>query len=255
MADPDLILSRERIDAVLFDLDGVVTRISELQAVAWKQLFDDWLRAHPTEPGEDHSPFDEERDYRRYIDGRPREKGLKHFLIARGVELPEGSPGDSPETDSLQGLGRRKNALFLDLLANQGVEVYDCAVELLRRLRQAGIKTAVVTASKNGPAILRQAGICDLFDACVDGNDAERDDLAGKPDPDTLLEAVRRLGVEPARAAVLDDTPAGLRAALRGHFGLIIGVDRDGQRETLSEHGAQLVFDDLRHIEVAETQD
>jgi alpha,alpha-trehalase len=255
MADPDLILSRERIDAVLLDLDGVVTDTTDLQARAWKRLFDTWLREHPSAPGEDHSPFDATRDYRRYIDGRPRDKGVKHFLLARGVELPDGAPDDGPEQDSIQGLGRRKNAMFLELLEEHGVEVYGCAVALLRRLRRAGIRTAAVTASRNCDAILDRAGVGHLFDARVDGNDAEREDLAGKPDPDTLLEAARRVGAEPARTAVLDDTVAGVRAAVRGRFGLIIGVDRGGQREALSEHGAHLVFDDPCHIGVAEPAD
>ena len=255
MADPQLTLSREHVDAVLFDLDGVVTNTTELQALAWKRLFDDWMLTHPPEPGEDHSPFDAARDYRRYIDGRPRDKGVKHFLLARGVELPDGQPDDGPERDTIHGLGQRKNALFIALLDEQGVEAYGCAVALLRQLRRAGIRTAAVTASKNCDAILARTEIGELFDTRVDGIDAEREDLAGKPDPDTLLEAARRLGVEPARMAVLDDTVAGVRAAGRGRFGLIIGVDRGGQRETLTEHGAHLVFDDLCQIDVASASD
>jgi len=254
MADPELTLSRARFDAVLFDLDGVVTHTDALQALAWKGLFDTWLREHAPEPGEDHSAFDADRDYRRYIAGRPRDKGVKHFLLARGVELPEGAPEDGPEQDTINGLGQRKNELFMQLIDEQGVDVYGCAVTLLRRLRRAGIKTGCVTASKNCNSIMERAGIRDLFDARVDGHDAEREDLAGKPDPDTLLEVARRLGTSPARTAVLEDSVAGVRAASRGRFGLVIGVDRDGRREALAKESADLVFEDLCHIQVAEAE-
>jgi alpha,alpha-trehalase len=251
MADPELTISPERLEAVLFDLDGVVTRTADVHAAAWKRLFDTYMQSRQAREGEDLSPFDSDRDYRRYVDGRPRYQGVKHFLAARHIDLPEGAPDDSPERETICGLGNRKNELFRRLIEEQGVEVYDCAVALIRQLRQAGIKTAVVSASKNCALILERAGIADLFDAQVDGVEAQRLDLDGKPDPDTFLEAARRLGVEPQRAAVLEDAVAGVTAGSRGRFGLIIGVDRDGQRDELSAHGADQVFSDLCRIEVA----
>lgn len=251
MADPELTLSPRRLDAVIFDLDGVVTRTADVHAAAWKRLFDEYLRARTAREGEDLSPFDIGRDYRRYVDGRPRYQGVKHFLSARHIDdLPMGDPSDPPEAETICGLGNRKNRMFREIVAEQGVEVYGCAVALVRRLRKAGIRTAVVSASKNCQLILEQAGIADLFDARVDGVEAERLDLDGKPDPDTFLEAARRLGVEPARAAVLEDAIAGVTAGSRGRFGLVIGVDRGGQRRALEEHGADLVFEDLCHIRV-----
>jgi alpha,alpha-trehalase len=238
-------LSRTRLDGVLFDLDGVVTRTAKVHAAAWKAMFDAYLRERPARAGEDRNPFDVERDYRRYVDGKPRIKGVKHFLAARGIDLPTGEPDDAPERETLWGLGNRKNALFRDALAEQGVEVYGCAVALLQRLRATGFRVAVVTASKNCDLILSEAGIADLFEARVDGVEAERLGLAGKPDPDTFLEAAARLHCEPARTAVLEDAIAGVRAARRGDFGLVIGVDRDGVPEALEEAGAHLVVSDL----------
>ncbi len=250
MTDPDLTISPDRLDAVIFDLDGVVTRTAEVHAAAWKRLFDSYLSERTAGEGEDTSPFDVERDYRRYVDGRPRYQGVRHFLSSRRIELPMGEPEDSPESETICGLGNRKNRVFREFIREQGVEVYGCAVALIHQLRAAGIKTAVVSASKNCGLILEEAGIGDLFDAQVDGIEAERLDLDGKPDPDTFLEAARRLGVEPERAAVIEDAIAGVTAARRGRFALVIGVDRGGQREALSEHGADLVFEDLCRIAV-----
>lgn len=243
--------SRTRLDAVLFDLDGVVTRTARLHAAAWKDLFDAYLRERAPHEGEDHSPFDAQRDYRRYVDGRPRVKGVKHFLAARGIDLPMGDPADPPERETLWGLGNRKNQRFRAALSAQGVERYDCAVDLLHRLRETGFRTAVVSASKNCDLILAQAGLADLFDARVDGVEAERLELAGKPDPDTFLEAAARLHCEPARTAVLEDAVAGVRAARRGAFGLVVGVDRGGAQEALLEAGADMVATDLCAVVVS----
>ncbi|MGD2019625.1 MAG: trehalose-phosphatase [Thiohalocapsa sp.] len=242
--------SRTRLDAVLFDLDGVVTRTARVHAAAWKAMFDAYLRERPPHEGEDHSPFDEQRDYRRYVDGRPRVKGVKHFLAARGVDLPEGNPNDPPERETLWGLGNRKNERFRQALGERGVERYDCAVDLLHRLREAGFRTAVVTASKNCDLILKEAGLADLFNARVDGVEAARLELAGKPDPDTFLEAAARLHCDPARTAVLEDAVAGVRAGRRGNFGLVVGVDRSGQADALADAGADRVVADLCAVTV-----
>ena len=255
MPDAQPVFSREQLDAVLFDLDGVITRTAEIHAEAWKCLFDAYLKERLAAAGEDHSPFDETRDYRRYVDGRPRVKGVKHFLLARGIDLSDGDTNDPPERETLNGLGNRKNGIFRDLIDQRGVAVYDCAVELLQRLHRAGFSTAVVTASKNCDLILEKAGLDGLFDVRLDGVEAEDLELAGKPDPDTFVEAARQLGCEPERAAVIEDATAGVMAASRGHFGLVIGIDRTGsQRNALLEKGADQVFDNLCRIGIQSAQ-
>jgi trehalose-phosphatase len=250
--DP-LIMSRRELDAVIFDLDGVITRTVDLHAGAWKRLFDSFMAERSAQGGEDLRPFDIDRDYRRYVDGRPRYQGVHHFLAARHIELPMGEPSDPPESETICGLGNRKNQMFREAIEEQGVGLYGCAVALVRRLRKAGIKTAVVSASKNCALILRRAGISDLFGARVDGIEAERLELDGKPDPDTFLEAAQRLDVEPARAAVVEDAIAGVRAGKRGRFGLVIGVDRGDYGHDLASHGADAVVKDLCSIEVEGT--
>jgi alpha,alpha-trehalase len=255
MADiGEYVISRRDLDAVVFDLDGVITRTVTAHAAAWKRLFDEFLASYSAQGGEDLSPFDIDRDYRRYVDGRPRYQGVRHFLSARHIHLPMGDPSDPPDRETVCGLGNRKNTYFQQTVKEEGVELYGCAVALVKRLRKAGIRTAVVSASKNMELILQRAGIADLFDARVGGIVAERLGLDGKPDPDTFLEAAERLGVDPRRAAVVEDAIAGVMAGRRGRFRLVIGVDRGGQREALREHGAHVVFSDLCRIAVAGTE-
>jgi alpha,alpha-trehalase len=250
MSDAELTLSRERFAAAIFDLDGVVTRTVEVHASAWKQLFDSFMNERMAQDGEDLHPFDSDRDYSQYIDGRPRYQGVKHFLSARHIDLPMGEPEDPPERETVCGLGNRKNKLFQHIVHEHGVAVYECALSLIHRLRLGGFKIAMVTASKNCDLILERVGIAELFDTRIDADEAERLDLDGKPDPDTLLEAARRLGVLPQQTVVFEDVVAGVTAARRGRFGLVIGVDRGGQRHALTEHGADYVFEQLCVIQV-----
>lgn len=216
------------IDAVIFDLDGVVTRTAQVHAQAWKEAF------APV-------PFDPVEDYLAHVDGRPRLEGVRAFLAARGIEADE---------ERVREIGARKNRIFLARVQD-GVAVYATTVGLIRALRRRGVRTAVVTASRNGEAILRAAGLLDLFDARVDGNDAARLSLAGKPAPDTFLHAAQLLGVPPARAAVVEDALAGVQAGRAGGFAQVIGVDRSGQAEALREHGATRVVRDLAELEAA----
>lgn len=216
------------IDAVIFDLDGVVTRTAQVHAQAWKEAF------APV-------PFDPVEDYLKYVDGKPRLDGVRAFLSARGITAGE---------DEVRAIGERKNRLFLERVRD-GVGVYGATVALIRALRARGVRTAVVTASRNGEAILRAAGLTDLFDARVDGNDAARLGLAGKPAPDTFLYAAEALGVPPARAAVVEDALAGVEAGRAGGFAEVIGVDRSAQAAALREHGATRVVRDLAELERA----
>ena len=241
---------RSRVDAVLFDLDGVVTKTAAVHAAAWKQLFDEYLRRRAQREGGPFRPFDADSDYRLYVDGKPRYDGVRSFLSSRGIVLDEGEAGDPPDRETVHGLGNRKDGYFADHLVTHGAETYEGTLSLIRELRSRGIKTAVVSASKHCPDVLNAAGIAGCFDARVDGNDAEALRLAGKPAPATYLEASRRLGAAPARAVVVEDAIAGVQAGRAGGFGLVIGVNRSASRGALLENGADVEVRDLSEVQV-----
>lgn len=237
-------ISARDFDAVIFDLDGVVTDTARTHACAWKKTFDAYLEGRSG--GEaSFQPFDVSTDYPRYVDGKPRLDGVRDFLESRGIELPPGSPDDPPGRETVCGLGNRKNRLFRQALREEGVEVYETSVQLIRALRSEGVKTAVVSSSRNAAAVLEAADIAGLFDAKVDGVDAEQMGLEGKPSPDLFLEAAHRIGVAPERAVVVEDAVAGVSAGRKGGFGLVVGVDRAGQAGSLREQGADFVVEDL----------
>ena len=243
-------LSHDAMDAVLFDLDGVVTRTAIVHAHAWKRLFDEFLRDRAQRTSTPFVPFDIDSDYRQYVDGRPRYDGVSTFLESRGIALPRGSEDNPPGAPTIIGLGKRKDAYFLDALNADGVQVYDSTVRLIHALRSAAFKTGAVSASKNTRLVLRAARLTDLFDTIMDGNEAERLHLRGKPAPDTYLVAAHRLGVAPARAAVVEDAIAGVQAGRAGGFGEVIGVRRAGQPGTLLAQGATAEVTDLAEVSV-----
>jgi len=234
--------------ACLFDLDGVVTKTALVHAAAWKQMFDAFLREYAAETGTGFVPFDSGREYDRYVDGKPRLDGTRSFLQSRGIELPEGSPDDPPGAHTIYGLSNRKNALVLEMIDKMGVEIYEGSVRYIKRVREAGLRTAVVSSSANTVQVLNAAGIADLFDTRIDGVIAKERGLAGKPAPDTFLAGAHDLGVPPAAAAVFEDALAGVEAGRAGHFGLVVGVDRTGQAKELAEHGADIVVQDLEEL-------
>jgi beta-phosphoglucomutase family hydrolase len=242
---PAPVIDRAAIDAILFDLDGVLTKTAAVHAAAWKRLFDEYLEGRSARDGVVFTPFDVDRDYRSYVDGRPRYEGVASFLAARGLALPWGSPDDAPDAETVCGLGNRKNAYVQEHLATHGVEVYEPAVGLARAARAKGFKTAVVSASENCAAVLDATGLGHLFDVRVDGLDLARYGLRGKPAPDSFLEAATRLGVEPRRAVVVEDAIAGVEAGRAGGFGLVVGVDRTGQPDRLLRGGADVVVSTL----------
>jgi beta-phosphoglucomutase family hydrolase len=239
------------VSACLFDLDGVLTPTAEIHARAWKQMFDAFLRERAERSGEPFEEFELPRDYDEYVDGRPRLDGVRAFLCARGIELPEGDPGDPPSADTVHGLGRRKNELVLELIERQGVRPYEGSVRYLERAAAAGLRCAVVSSSANTQSVIEAAGIAHFFAARVDAQLAEREHLKGKPAPDTFLAAARLLDVEPERAAVFEDALAGVEAGRAGGFAIVIGVDRVGQAEALRAHGADLVVRDLGELAAA----
>jgi beta-phosphoglucomutase family hydrolase len=241
-------ITRDRFDAVLFDLDGVITNTANLHAACWKQMFDQYLQTRATQRGEAFRPFDLATDYRLYVDGKTRFDGVRDFLASRGIQLPEGSPDDPPRADTVGGLGNRKNELVREIFEDKGVERYEGSVELVQQLRQQGFKIAVVTSSENCSAVLKSAKLDALFDVRVDGTMILAQQLAGKPAPDSFLMAAKLLGVEPTRAVVIEDAIAGVQAGSNGNFGLVIGVARNGNAEELRHHGADLVVNDLSEL-------
>ena len=241
-------ITRDQYDAVLLDLDGVITDTASIHAACWKQMFDAYLQQRTAERGEPLRPFEIATDYRRYVDGKPRLNGVRDFLTARGIHLPEGSPDDPPQAETVGGLGNRKNALVHTVIAERGVEPYAGSVTLIHQLRQQGFKLAVVTSSQNCEAVLEAAKLEACFEVRVDGNTIHAQHLAGKPAPDTFLTAAQRLGVAPARAVVIEDAISGVQAGRSGNFGLVIGVARQGNAEELRHHGAHLVVHDLGEL-------
>jgi beta-phosphoglucomutase family hydrolase len=233
------------IATCLFDLDGVLTKTAVVHAAAWKESFDEFL--HRRE-GPGFRSFDAVADYEEYVDGRPRADGVRAFLASRGIELPEGSDDDSPELETVHGLGNRKNALLLEQIHTQGVEAYAGSVRYVEAVRAAGLSTAVVSSSANAHDVLVSAGIEGLFDVRVDGVVAAQRKLPGKPRPETFLEAAHDLGVESGAAAVFEDALAGMDAGRSGHFGYVVGIDRVGQADALYQHGADVVVGDLAEL-------
>ncbi|MGD2216879.1 MAG: beta-phosphoglucomutase family hydrolase [Gemmatimonadales bacterium] len=244
----DRTVNRADFDAVIFDLDGVVTRTASVHARAWKQVFDEFLARWRRGNGESHEPFDIERDYTLHVDGKPRYDGVRDFLASRGIELPEGDPSDGPDVESVCGLGNRKNQLYNELLKEGGVEIFEDTVAQIRAWREMGLKTAIVSSSKNCATVLEVAGLTELFDVRVDGVELARLGLEGKPAPDMFLKAAELMDVDPARAAVFEDAVSGVQAGRAGGFGWVIGVDRVGNTEGLLANGADTVVSDLRDV-------
>ncbi|MFJ3925206.1 beta-phosphoglucomutase family hydrolase [Streptomyces sp. NPDC090022] len=238
----------DHVTTCLFDLDGVLTRTAKVHAAAWRQMFDDYLRRRADREGSAFVPFDPVRDYDEYVDGRPREDGVRTFLAARGITLPEGTGEDGPDLETVHGLGTRKNDLMLRVIHDQGVEAYEGSVAFVRAARDAGLHRAVVSASTNCRDVLAGAGIEDLFEERVDGITVTEQGLRGKPAPDSYLAAARLLGVPPGEAAVFEDALAGVAAGRAGGFGFVVGVDRTGQAAELREHGADVVVTDLSDL-------
>jgi beta-phosphoglucomutase family hydrolase len=233
----------DSIRACLFDMDGVLTMTATVHAAAWKRTFDEFLRAN--HPGEREFSQD---DYNRYVDGKPRLDGVRDFLASRGITLPEGTPDDSGDAATVNGVGTRKNELLLAELEEHGVQVYPGSLVYLRAAKEAGLATAVVTASANSDQVVAAAGFGDLLDARVDGIVAGREHLRGKPAPDTFLAGAKALGVAPAQAVVFEDAVAGVAAGRAGDFGYVVGVDRVGHADDLRAHGADIVVTDLADL-------
>ena len=243
-------VNRNQYDAILFDLDGVITNTANLHANCWKQMFDEYLQERASERREVFRPFDLAADYQLYVDGKPRFDGVRDFLRSRGIQLPEGNLDDPSSIETVHGLGNRKDHMVNRVIAEVGVEAYTGTVRFIHQVRRDGFKIAVVTSSQHCDAVLRAAKLDEVFEVRVDGNVIENQRLAGKPAPDTFLAAARLLRVEPKRTVVIEDALSGVEAGSNGNFGLVIGVARKGNAEELKRHGAHLVVEDLGELVV-----
>lgn len=229
-------------DAALFDLDGVITPTAEVHMRAWQEMFESFLADRP-----DVAPYTA-ADYFKHVDGKPRYDGVRSFLASRGLVLDEGAPSDPITATTVCGLGNRKDQLFNEVLVKEGVTAYPGSVALLDHLRARGTAMAIVSSSRNAPAVLEAAGVTGYFATVVSGAVAAKLGLAGKPAPDTFLHAAEALGIEPDRAVVLEDAVSGVAAGRAGHFGLVVGVDRGAGHDALLDHGADVVVPDLQEL-------
>ncbi len=235
----------DQIEVCLFDLDGVLTDTASVHAAAWQHMFDDYLRGRD---GAEFRPFDPHDDYDRYVDGKPREDGVRDFLQSRGISLPEGEPDDGPERETVYGLGNRKNAEVQRRIAESGVRVFEGSRRYLQAAAEAGLRRFVVSSSANTGLVLRVTGLAELIEGQIDGKTLAEKHIPGKPKPDSFLAGAALAGVPPANAVVFEDALAGVAAGRAGNFGYVVGVDRVGQADELRAHGADTVVNDLAEL-------
>jgi beta-phosphoglucomutase family hydrolase len=238
----------DTVRACLFDLDGVLTDTASVHRKAWKAMFDAYLRDRSERTGEPFIPFDIAADYLTYIDGKKREDGVRSFLAARDITLPEGDSDDAASAETVNGLGNRKNELFHQSIHEDGVKVFEGSRSYLEAVAAAGLAVAVVSSSSNTREVLEVTGLDKFVQRRVDGVTMREEHIAGKPAPDSFLRAAELLGVEAAKASVFEDALAGVEAGRHGNFGCVVGVDRVGQAEALRRKGADIVVADLAEL-------
>lgn len=234
-------------NAVIFDLDGVVTKTAVTHTKAWKKIFDEYLQKKAKEENKPFMEFTQD-DYLRYVDGKPRYQGVDSFLKSRNISLPWGSPDDAPSKETVCGLGNRKNEAFLETLNNEGAEVYSSTKKILYELHEAGVKLGVASSSKNCKAVLEAVGLLSLFEARVDGIVSAELNLKGKPAPDIFTKACEMLHAEPSHSIVVEDAVSGVQAGANGNFGLTLGVARKDNTSELKQNGADYVITDFEEI-------
>ncbi|MEP6852522.1 MAG: beta-phosphoglucomutase family hydrolase [bacterium] len=235
----------ESVTACLFDLDGVLTQTAKVHAAAWKATFDEFLESRD---GAGYRPFDIGSDYNAYVDGKPRQDGVRDFLASRGITLPAGTPDDPPGAQTVNGLGNRKNEQLLQRIASDGVEVYEGSLRYLQAAQAAGLRRIVVSSSANTEQVLKVTGLDQYVEGRIDGVTLRERNLPGKPAPDAFLAGAELAGVEAAAAAVFEDALAGVEAGRAGEFGYVVGVDRVDQADALRQHGADIVVTDLDQL-------
>jgi beta-phosphoglucomutase family hydrolase len=237
-----------QVKVCLFDLDGVLTDTAAVHAAAWKEMFDDFLRADAAKTGAEFVPFDAHAEYDAHVDGKPRADGVRDFLASRGIKLPEGEPDDEPGKQTINGLGNQKNVAVLRRIHDDGVRVFEGSRRYLEAAKAAGLRRVVVSSSANTREVLEVTGLAPLVEHRIDGVTIREKGLRGKPAPDTFLAGAKWCGVEPSEAVVFEDALAGVEAGRAGEFGWVIGVDRVGQAEQLKAHGADVVVKDLAEL-------
>jgi beta-phosphoglucomutase family hydrolase len=238
----------EKVRACLFDLDGVLTDTASVHTKAWKAMFDAYLSQRAERTGEKFVPFDPAADYRKYVDGKKREDGVRSFLQSRGIEIPDGDPDDPGDAETIYGLGNRKNDAFQKVLEKDGVEVFEGSRRYLEAVSAAGLGIAVVSSSANTRDVLKLTGLEGFVQQRVDGVTLREEHIAGKPAPDSYLRGAQLLDVAPDAAAVFEDAISGVQAGHAGNFGFVVGVDRVGQAEELRRNGADVVVTDLAEL-------
>jgi beta-phosphoglucomutase family hydrolase len=239
-------------DAAIFDLDGVITQTAAVHSLAWKRMFDEYLLSRASRYGELFREFTHAGDYLTHVDGRPRYRGVEAFLKSRGIDLPTGLPADLPGAETICGLGNRKNSVFNEIIATEGVRLYDSTIALILDLRTQGVSVGLATSSRNSDVILAKTRTAPLFATVVDGIVSEKLNLRGKPEPDIFTTAAHNLGARPGRSIVVEDAVAGVQAGTKGGFALVIGVAREDNAHELEQHGADVVVTDLAETSVAE---
>ena len=248
-------MKKHLFHAVIFDLDGVITKTALVHSAAWREMFNDYLRYREQRYGEVFREFTHVNDYLTYIDGKPRYKGVESFLESRGIHIPYGDPLDNPDKETICGLGNKKNKFFNKVLVRDGVEVYESTIVLIRQLKSEGIKIGVASSSKNCRTVLERAGLIELFETLVDGEVSARLGLKGKPEPDIFATACDNLGVLNKHAIIVEDAVSGVRAGKNGNFGLVIGVAREGNSDELRKNGADIVVEDISGLGGIKTLD
>jgi len=235
-------------EAVIFDLDGVITKTALVHSAAWTRMFNDYLEYRGREYNERHDEFTHEKDYLPFVDGKPRYKGVADFLASRSIDIPHGEPSDSAGMETVCGLGNRKNEYFNRIMETEGVEVYQSTIDLIHELTANGIKIGVASSSANCRKVLERTGIIGLFKTRVDGEVSALLGLKGKPEPDIFTTASDNLGVSYKKAIVIEDAVSGVNAGKRGGFGLVLGIAREGNEEELLKNGADIVVTDLSEL-------
>ena len=247
-------MSKYSFNAVIFDLDGVITQTAKVHSLAWKRMFDDYLKLREKKYNEPFKEFTHGNDYLPFVDGKPRYKGVESFLVSRKIVLDFGDPSDSPGEETICGLGNMKDSTFNEILATDGVKVYDSTVDMIKALKSLGIKIGVASSSKNCKPVLKAAGLLELFETRVDGVISVELNLKGKPEPDIFTTACDNLHVNYNKAIIVEDAVSGVQAGAKGNFGLVLGIARENNEDELMENGADIVIRDFSEITIVDLE-